>query len=105
MRTLGGGESSEVCAVELDAISLRRSVTVLGSREVYPPACFIHAFQNACFPRAAGHLVQKLTVRCVMINMFPAAALAEPKERAVFEPRGVVDHFDPGFRSLVNQCG
>ena len=95
-------ETRQTTAVELDAITVRRDVAVLGRSEIDETIRFVHTFDRAHFPLAVSDLSQQFAVGGVVIEMLPAVALAGPDERSVFQPDRLFVDRNPRFRSFMN---
>src|ERR1044072_2871087 len=102
MRAFCLRQACEATAIELDAITIRRDVTVLGRGEIDVTIRLIDALDRAHFPFAVCDLSQQFSIGRVVIEMLPTVALAGPDERAVFEPDRLFVDRDPRLRRLVN---
>src|ERR1051326_7872652 len=90
-------QTREASAVETNAIDVGAEDDALGAGEVNPLIVVIDAVQNAGFPWTVRDLLLERSVSSILIEMFEAAAVAEPQERAILEKCQflVVIGFDP----------
>src|SRR5713101_5250981 len=93
------GNSAHARAVHLDRIFAIRDEAVLGAAEIDCSLSFVDFVERAHIPIAIRDLLDRFSVGAVMIDMTPAAAIAEPQKRSIIQPsQAVVDSFDPRTR-------
>ena len=89
-------------AIELDRILMIRDEAVLAAAEIDSSLPFIDLIKRTYVPIAVCDLLDEFAVSAVMIDVPPAAAIAEPKKRTVFQlAQAFVNDFDPGLGALA----
>src|SRR6266850_532231 len=95
-------QTFEARTVKLDCVSVAGDKAVFGAAEVEGAFRFVDLFERTHVPIAPGDLLDELAVGSVMIDVPPAAAVAEPQKRSIIQPlHARVNYFDPGLRRLA----
>ena len=68
--------------------------------EVGDVVCLVHTEEGADLPASGRNLLQHLARCAVAVQVFEAAAFAEPEEGAVLQPHGIAVLVDPRGRRL-----
>src|SRR5262245_7653041 len=92
------GQSLQPASVELDSINVAADLAAFGTRKIDPAVRLINAVQRARFPLARSQSAALFAIGCVVIDVLPARAFAQPEERAVFQPvrAVIIVGVDPG---------
>src|SRR3977135_1437206 len=99
------GQAVQARAVELDRVFMVRNKAVLAAAEIESSLLFIDLVEGTYVPISVCDLLDQSAVSAVMIDVSPAAAIAEPKERTVFQVvQAVVNDLDPCFGALAKNC-
>src|SRR5258708_6878201 len=97
------GQAGEPAAVELHTVEVVGDGRVAGAGEIDPSALFVDDMQVVDLPLAGGDGPLQLAVAAEVIEMFPAAALAQEQERAVLQEVRWAGVLDPCLRRVSEQ--
>src|SRR5688572_29884256 len=100
MASCGCRDTLQTGSVQANAIQVETDRAVCRRREVHPRARWIDAVCPPNLPLALRDLPDERAAGSVMIKMPPAATLAEPEERTIFEP----DRIDARILPSLDPC-
>src|SRR6266403_3390831 len=105
MISFRAGKAVKTSTVDFDRVLMISNEAVLAAAEVDSALLFIDLIDRAHVPITARDLLNQLAVSTVVIDMPPAAAIAQPKERALFQlAQTIVNDFDPSLTALTKRC-
>src|SRR5712692_7087808 len=106
MTSLCRSHARHAASVQLDRIFMISNVAVLRAAEINSSLSLFHLVQRTHVPISVCDLLDEFAVRAIMKEMSPAAAIAEPEKRSIFQPaQAVIYSFDPGFGLFAKHCG
>src|SRR5205814_8785653 len=85
-------------SVELDRVFVIGDEAALSAAEVNCSLGIVDRVERTHIPIAFGDLRDLLAVGAVVIDLAPAAAIAEPEKRSILQPlQSVIDDFNPSL--------
>src|SRR6266481_6651906 len=105
MIPFSAGNPVKTRAVEFDRVLIITNEAVLAAAEIDCSLRFVDLIDRAYVPITARDRLDQIAVSAVVIDMPPAAAIAKPKERAIFQiAQTIVNDFDPSLTALAKNC-
>src|SRR6266404_2736914 len=105
MISFRAGKAVKTSTVDFDRVLMIRNEAVLAAAEVDSSLLFINLIDRTHVPITVRDLLDQLAVSTVVIDMPPAAAIAKPKKRTIFQiAQTIVYDFNPSLTALAKRC-